>query len=77
MAAMLCPECKPERSQLADLVQLIIKRKDLNLTEFGLVDAQAVKRQRLEPNTKVPVSLDMWVMCLVRSCALRSTDVFS
>ena len=40
-------------------VQLIVKRKGLDLTEYGLVDASLVKRQRLEGDSKAPVSLQM------------------
>ena len=39
-------------------MQFIVKRKGLDLTEYGLVDAQAVKRQRLEPDVKTPVTLE-------------------
>ena len=38
-------------------MQFIVKRKGLDLTEYGLVDAQAVKRQRLEPDVRTPVTL--------------------
>ena len=40
-------------------VQLIVKRKGINLTEYGLVDAAMVKRQRLNKDTDGPVSLQM------------------
>lgn len=40
-------------------LQLIVKRKGLNLTEYGLVDAARVKRQRLAKHEDGPVSLQM------------------
>ena len=40
-------------------MQLIVKRKGTDLTEYGLVDAARVKRQRLDKHTDGPVSLQM------------------
>lgn len=49
-------------SRLTLLLQLIVKRRGLDLTNFGLVDARAVKRQRLgEEATGLPISLQMYV----------------
>ena len=60
-------------------VQFIVKRKGLDLTEYGLVDAQAVKRQRLEPDVKTPVTLQQWrpfLLSLFCRVVLRQTAIY-